>query len=157
MENTPLYIWEHKDAAGQVIGEIHRYVDKDGDKKDIPYYVPDGSGGFKRGIPPALKPYPLFGLNSIKNYAKPIYIVEGQKCQRALATLGLQSVTSILGAGSAESTDWSPLAQAKKAYLLPDNDNAGERYMRDVYRILRRLDLSTSIKIQLFRIGADND
>ena len=151
--SSAVYVWKHKGIDGDVIGEIRRFVDSAGNKKDIPHYNPDGQGGFGSGIPDTLKPYPLFGLGSIKDYARPIHVVEGQKCQRALATLGLQSVTSILGAGSAEKSDWSPLMQAKKVYLLPDHDDAGERYVREVYRILRHLNLANSVKIELFRIG----
>ncbi len=155
MSRIPDYVWHHI-VGINIIGEIHRFYDDGGSKKDIPHYVPS-KRGFKLGIPPLLSPYPLFGLNSVKDFTKSIYVVEGQKCQQAMETLGLQCVTSILGASSAERSDWSPLAQAKRVILMPDNDEAGERYARDVYRILCTLDAKHLIKIKLFKFGGQNN
>ncbi len=95
-------VWRHYDAQGVPFGEIRRVV-KGGKKTDIPCYKADGNGGFDSGIPAELKKnaYPLFGLETLSSAARPLYVVEGQKCHRVMASLGLECVTSILGASNA--------------------------------------------------------
>lgn len=128
-----IFKWPHKLANGTVIGIIVRYSDPDGKKKDIPHYVKTDND-FAPGIPTELKPYPLFGLESYRNPDEPVFVVEGQKVQAALAGLGLQAVTSILGANNAGLSDWSPISSVRTIILLPDQDVQGERYIADVYQ-----------------------
>ena len=131
-----IYKWEHKLADGTIIGEIVRYLTPESEKVDIPHYTP-GKSCFEKGIPEALKPYQLFGLDNYKNPDELLLVVEGQKVQAALAGLGLQTITSILGASNAASSDWSPTKQAKNIYLLPDNDEPGEGYIKGAYDQIR--------------------
>lgn len=68
-----------------------------------------------------------------------IFIVEGEKCVHVLEAVGLVAVTSKGGSKSANKTDWSPLAKFRHACILPDNDEPGREYARDVVGILADL------------------
>ena len=138
------HTWRQKlsENDNDTVGEIKRFELDDGRKVDIPFYKPEG-GGFAKGIPANFaKPYPLFGLDTLLDLDQDVFVPEGQKCQAAFAGLGLQSVTSILGAKNASSSDWSRLHFAKSIVLMPDNDLAGEEYMQSVYQILSLLEVT---------------
>jgi hypothetical protein len=80
--------------------------------------------------------WPLYlgrALDALPN-SGPIYVVEGEKCcDIAVNGLGMRAVTSSHGASSAAKSDWSKLARHDgEIILIPDNDDAGEKYVRDV-------------------------
>jgi hypothetical protein len=135
--NQPVFVWQHLDMNGRVIGNIRRYVDHDGSKSDIPYYHFENDT-FKAGIPEQIKHkgYPLFGLETFCDPSKPLIICEGQKSQAAFAGLGFQCVTSILGANNAHCSNWDTIKNASMIYLIPDNDESGEKYIQDVHQML---------------------
>jgi hypothetical protein len=61
------------------------------------------------------------------------YVVEGEKCAEKLTTECSMAVTSAGGAQAAALTDWSIFVTTKTMpVILPDNDEAGERYAQDV-------------------------
>ena len=72
----------------------------------------------------------LYQLQSVKE-SDTVYIVEGEKAADALSSIGLIASTSQGGSKAASKTDWTPLA-GKEVVILPDNDEAGERYSSDV-------------------------
>lgn len=118
--------WHYKDQQGNDLGYVCRFETEDG-KQVLPYFNPNGESG----IPEALNnKRPLYGLFSLKDKSKPVFIVEGEKCAAALHGLGLQAVTSLGGAQAATKADWSPLEGFEHIILLPDMDRQGEEYNR---------------------------
>lgn len=75
-----------------------------------------------------------------------VWIVEGEKCQEAAASIDLCAVTSAGGSKGAAKTDWKPLA-GREVVILPDNDGDGEGYAADVAKILRELDPPARVRI----------
>jgi hypothetical protein len=76
--------------------------------------------------------------------AKRVYVCEGEKAADAARTLGLVATTSAHGAKAAAKTDWQPMA-GKEVVILPDKDDAGEGYARDVAKNIK--DLAASVRI----------
>jgi DNA primase len=146
--NNPIFVWQHHNAVGQTIGEIKRFIDKQGKKQDIPFYHRDGQK-FKAGIPELLKKngHPLFGLDSFTDNKKVLLVCEGQKAQSAFAGLGFQCVSSILGASSPHRSNWKSIETARVIYLVPDNDASGESYIKFVYEVVSAFKSSPKINI----------
>jgi hypothetical protein len=107
-----------------------------GDTKDFRPFSRNGSGWVISDPPGKL---PLFGLPQLM--ARPderVFVVEGEKCARELATLGLLVTTSAHGAKSAHKTNWQPLT-GRDVVILPDNDPEGSNYARTIAGILQPL------------------
>jgi 5S rRNA maturation endonuclease (ribonuclease M5) len=100
-------------------------------------------GKWKLGDPAG--PLPLYRLPELTT-SKVVFVVEGEKCADALRAIGVPATTSPHGAASAEKSDWAPLA-GKAVVILPDNDDAGRKYARDVARLLVKLDPPALVKI----------
>ncbi len=91
-------------------------------------------------------PLPIFNRTRIKT-AKVVWVVEGEKCVRAMLAAGAIATTSPGGAGKSKHADWTPLS-GKTIYLWPDNDPINEKtkksggieHMRDVAAILEKLE-----------------
>lgn len=149
MSKQLIYTWQHKNTSNQIIGEIKRFIDDKGGKQDIPFYISNGISGFDKGTTEAMKAKgnPLFGIETIKNKNERVIVGEGQKVQAALAGLGYQCITSILGASNARNSDWSVLEGTQEILLFPDNDKFGDNYIKDVVEILNTLDNPPQIKI----------
>jgi hypothetical protein len=97
----------------------------------------DGAWEAKRGQAKAL-PYRLEALGD-----DPIVLlVEGEKCVEALRAIGLAATTSVGGANAARKTDWTGLA-GRTVVAFPDNDAAGQNYVRDVAAALGKGPLPT--------------
>ncbi len=126
------HVWYYLDTGGAEFGRVARY-DGDDEKDCIPFF---GSNGEARG--PA-EPKPLFGLHTLVQPQEPVYIVEGEKCAAALHALGLQAVCSIGGSNAAHVADWTSLEAFREIVLLPDADEPGETYIRDVADMLNSL------------------
>ncbi len=97
----------------------HCFKEIDGKKKWIEYAAPEGDR-------------PLYRLPQIVNH-KTIVLVEGEKCADALASIGIEEVTTAMSGSNAplEKTDWSPL-KGKTVIIWPDNDKTGLGYARDL-------------------------
>jgi AAA domain len=90
---------------------------------------------------------PLFELRKlIARPSERVFVVEGEKCASALATLGLLVTTSAHGAKSAHKSDWQPLA-GRDVVILPDNDLEGRAYAQTVAEILFRVSPRTAVRI----------
>ncbi|MBL8762229.1 MAG: DUF3987 domain-containing protein, partial [Phycisphaerae bacterium] len=63
-----------------------------------------------------------------------VYVCEGEKAADATRAVGLVATTSPHGSKSAGKADWSPVA-GREVAILPDHDDAGERYADDVARL----------------------
>lgn len=152
--------WFYKDKNGEVVGHVRRYESRDLNKTSkqiIPYFNKTEQGSFERGIPDALKTVkPLYGLEHIAKYKDALYIVEGEKCAEALGSL-LQEpcVTSLGGSPSARLADWKQVEALEHYVLIPDNDNAGMKYMKQVYQILQRQ--NPQARFTLFQLPNSED
>ncbi|MCP4354045.1 MAG: AAA family ATPase [Proteobacteria bacterium] len=141
--------WSYKRKDGNVIGHVIRLEnEKEFDtsksrKQIIPYFNDNGQAGIPSGFPAHHR---IYGVDSIKNYSEPLFIVEGEKCAYALQTLGFQAVTSLGGCGQCKLADWSIVKGFKQVYILPDNDKAGQQYAYTVYNQIRKLK-SLTVKI----------
>ncbi|HVM76532.1 MAG TPA: AAA family ATPase, partial [Candidatus Saccharimonadales bacterium] len=92
------------------------------------------------------EPLPIANRAAIRD-AETVLVVEGEKCVRALQSVGIPSTTAPGGAnkGAAEKADWTPLA-GKTVILWPDNDEPDKQFpegkgiahMRNVQRILQQ-------------------
>lgn len=145
-----IYSWEYKTQDGQIIGVVDRLEPEQSNKSSkliIPRFNKDNQGYFIKGIPNEIKgSIPLYGLDTLKR-SEYIYIVEGEKCASALSSLGFSCLTSQGGSKSAYNSDWSIFKELKdrSIILLPDNDEAGIDYMRDVYRLINETNPSLEI------------
>ncbi|WP_292924988.1 DUF3987 domain-containing protein [Nitrosomonas sp.] len=132
-------MWEYRSNQGEPIGYVARF--DDGAKKEIvPYFKCINGHGWQHGS--ATEPHPLFGLDVLNQaeFKRAVFIVEGEKAAAALQSLGLVAITSQGGSNAAHKTDWKSLNGRELVYLLPDNDEAGESYIKTVATILMSLD-----------------
>ncbi|WP_022947771.1 YfjI family protein [Methylohalobius crimeensis] len=139
------YAWRYT-QDGRTLGLVARY-DKPGEKKVVvPFFKPNGQGWKPGGLP---TPRPLFGMDTIRP-GKTTFVSEGEKAAAALHSLGLPCVTSQGGSQAAAKADWKPLRNAGRVIILPDANEPGEGYARDVCKALSGLDKPP--KIQLARL-----
>lgn len=134
--------WTYQDAAGEPVGVIVRWDTPDG--KDIRPVSKTTKGWTVEGMP---EPRPLYRLPGL--LARPdekVYVTEGEKAADAAASIGLLATTSPHGCESARKANWRPLA-GREAVILPDNDDAGRKYARDVASILVKQNQGTRVKI----------
>lgn len=140
-----IHVWTYRNEAGEPIGYDARYDHADGRKDVIPFFgataKPQASG----------KPKPLFGLETKRTRGDEHFIAEGAKCAAALHSLDMPCVTSQGGACSARDADWSPLEWVTKIIIIPDNDEAGEKYASDVAEILSKLPGKRRVRIARLR------
>ena len=140
-----IHAWSYFALDGLPFGAVGRYQDS-GKKDIVPFFKKSGSS-WTPGI--ELNPRPLFGLNRLAKHPKDkaVFIVEGEKSAAALQQLDITALTSLGGSSAAKQSDWKPLNGYKIVYLLPDNDQPGEHYMKDVYRALTDLPEPPQIKV----------
>lgn len=76
-----------------------------------------------------------------------IYFVEGEKDADNLNSIGLVATTSVGGASgfNKHKEKYKKYFKNKVVYIIPDNDDAGEKYAMDVYKTLS--DVTGKIKI----------
>ncbi|MFN7022271.1 MAG: DUF3987 domain-containing protein, partial [Phycisphaerales bacterium] len=123
--------WTYHDADGDPVGLVLRWNTPTG--KDVRPVSKTPGGWIIGGMP---TPRPLYALPDL--LALPpksrVYIAEGEKAADAARAVGLVATTSPHGAKSASKADWAPLA-GHNVVVLPDRDDAGERYADDVARL----------------------
>lgn len=122
--------WRYHNAAGDPVGLVVRWDTPTG--KDIrPVSLKADRSGWTIGGMPTLRP--LYGLPNLLAAPKglPVYVTEGEKAADAAREVGLLATTSPHGSSAADKADWSPLA-GRDVVILPDRDDAGERYAADV-------------------------
>lgn len=137
--------WWYRNVAGESIGAVARFDSINGSGKQIiPFFKPDGCGGFKAGGP--TNPV-LFGAEWLNGHKAPAFVVEGEKVAAALQSLDLAAVTSQGGANKAAGGDWAVLAGVPVVYLLPDCDRPGEAYARDSCKVLSRLQPAPAVRV----------
>jgi putative DNA primase/helicase len=132
---TLRWCWQYLSRDGvAVLGIAARYDYPGGAKEVIPFFQPDGQGGWKQGHPKGKK-RPLFGLYTLGRPG-PVFVCEGEKDTTTLHELGLPAVTSPGGCQQAHYADWSVLADVPKLILWPDADAPGAKYVGKVAEIL---------------------
>ncbi len=125
-------LWVYTDPDGSQMGIIIRWDHANGNKDFRPVSL-NGSGWTLRGMS---EPRPLYKLPALAK-ADCIYVTEGEKAADAAIACGLVATTSSHGSRSAAKSDWSAL-RGKEVVILPDHDDAGERYANEVSRLAGR-------------------
>jgi AAA domain len=142
-------IYEYPRPDGRPCMAVARYESPDGRRKTIrPLTHSDGAwrpGGLPEEDRPPYRAPSLVSLGTDRT----VFLVEGEKCADAIVALGLPATTSIGGSGGARRTDWSLLA-GRDVVVLPDRDDAGERYLADVAACLA--DLHPPAKVRVWRV-----
>ncbi len=125
--------WTYHDAGGDPVGLVVRWNTPTGKDVRPVSRKADGSGWCIGGMP---TPRPLYALPDL--LATPagsrVYVTEGERAADAARAVGLVATTSAHGSKSASKADWSPVA-GRDVVILPDRDDAGERYADDVARL----------------------
>jgi hypothetical protein len=123
----------YEDKTGKEVGVVVRWDTPDGKHIRQLSLQTNGSGWAIKGMPP---PRPLYALSELlaTRPGDRLYITEGEKAADAVRAIGLIATTSAGGSMAASRTDWSPVAQCE-VVILPDHDEAGERYAADVARL----------------------
>ncbi|HRQ74250.1 MAG TPA: AAA family ATPase [Phycisphaerales bacterium] len=130
-------LWTYTNAAGEPVGLVVRWnrppKEPGGEPgKEIQPVSKLAGGWANKGMP---TPRPLYGLpDLLTTPAARVFIVEGEKAADAARAVGLVATTSPHGSKSANKADWSPLS-GRDVVVLPDHDDAGERYALDVARL----------------------
>ena len=132
-----IHTWDYT-HEGQKIGCVVRYEDGQGHKEVIPFFQSNGKAGIPKGLS-----IPLYGRTDPAY----VFVTEGEKDVDAVLQLGLAAITSQGGSGAARKADWSALKSVGKVFLLPDNDKAGQGYVRDVITILQAQNPERELKI----------
>ncbi len=138
---TRTAMWPYHDADGILVAVVGRW-----DAADGKTFRPVSRHGdiWRIGDPPGK--WPIYRLPGILKSSGPICITEGEKCADVAVGIGLTATTSAHGAHSPHKTDWAPLA-GRDAIILPDADDAGERYAVAVARMLMALTPPARVKI----------
>ena len=152
------WAWEYQDRSGETIAIVARYDGALG-KKYYRQYFKEGDT-WREG---RSSPTPLYGLDLLPQlHSGPqLFIVEGEKVAAALQSLGFVAVTSMGGACSAHTADWTLLRDIPPEVdivFLPDNDSAGLQYIQTIASILRDMGLQNplwQVSIGVTSPGAD--
>jgi hypothetical protein len=130
---TPNALWIYLDPERKPMGVVLRWDTPSGKRVRPVSRKLDGSGWVVGGMP---TPRPLYWLPELlaTGPGARVYVTEGEKAAEAARSLGLVATTSPHGAKSASKADWSPLA-GRDVVILPDHDDAGEKYADDVIRL----------------------
>ena len=118
--------WTYHNADGDPVGVVVRW--DTGSGKRIRPVSRNGVGWHAGGMP---APRPLYGLPELLESEGVVYVCEGEKAADAARACGMTATTSAQGSKSARKADWHPLA-GRDVVILPDADEPGERYARDV-------------------------
>ena len=127
----PVFTSVFRDADGQVLGAVARFVKSDGSKIDLPYTFCENLDTHEKmwrwrgwqGL------RPLYGLDALAvDQERPVLVVEGEKCKNAAdaAQPGYAVITWHGGAGNWDKTDWSAV-QNRRVILWPDCDSQREK------------------------------
>ncbi|MDR0249851.1 MAG: hypothetical protein LBI35_00815 [Burkholderiales bacterium] len=123
----PVQSWTYRDAQGNTLGLVYRFLKSDGGKDVLPCvfarHAETGAEDWRWLAFP--EPRPLYGLNTLKESGT-VLVVEGEKCaDAARAALGPDTSVSVVswpgGCKAASKADWKSLA-GRKVVLWPDCD-----------------------------------
>ena len=140
------HVWEYRSNQGEPIGYVARFDDSK-KKEIVPYFKRINGHEWQHGS--ATEPRPLFGLDVLSqaDNKRAVFVVEGEKAAAAMQSLGFVAITSQGGSNVAHKADWKLLNGRERVYLLPDNDEPGEGYIKDVAAILMSLEKPPALSI----------
>lgn len=139
----PSYNWSYFNRDDEVIREVFQWGEKA--EKEIRQVSQIESGEWIIGTDH--QKHPLYRLNEIINRNdETVFVCEGEKSADAANTIGLLATTSLGGCNAYERTYWRPLT-GRTVFILPDNDEPGEKYADDVAELLARLRPAARVKI----------
>lgn len=126
--------WSYTNASGEPVGLVIRWNTPTGKDVRPVSRKRDGSAWIIGGMP---TPRPLYGLPALlaTRPGDRVYVVEGEPAADAARSIGLTATTSPHGSKSAGNADWTPLA-GREVVIAPDRDDAGDRYAKDVARLV---------------------
>lgn len=132
---SDVYVYTNPDTGRIDLLKLRR--DLPGGSKTF-FQASVGADGRVYGKAPP-KPWPLANRTAVKASSQ-VVVVEGEKCVKALASVGVAATCAPTGGreGGAADCDWSPLA-GKTVIFWPDHDpedgegvRGGHRHMREV-------------------------
>ena len=136
VRGAPQATWCYRNAAGQVLGYIYRFVTSDGGKEVLPLswcrHEVSGKTGW-RWISFAL-PRPLYGLDRLADRPDAtVLITEGEKCADvgAVELSDLVSVSWPGGSKAVDKSDWLALA-GRKVVIWPDCDAQAHKHTQQI-------------------------
>lgn len=135
--------WTYRDRTGRPVGMVIRW-DTDTGKEFRPIAL--NSEGWTVGAMPA--PRLIYQLDQINSAdaSRTIVVVEGEKAAEAALSIGLLATTSPGGSNAATQADWTPLA-GRSVAIIPDNDEPGAKYARQVANILLKLNPAAIVRM----------
>ncbi len=123
--------YDYLDLEGKLLFQVCRFRQQDG-SKTFRQRRPDGNGGWKWSVEGIdLVPYRLPELI----HAEEVFIVEGEKDADRLNSEGLTATCNAQGAGKWKAS-YAQYFRGKRIYIIPDNDDAGQKHALDVARSL---------------------
>lgn len=142
----PAGCWAYHEEDGKEVFRVVRFESSQG-KSFRP--ISRTVDGWVIGDPPGK--LPLFRLPELLNpdpetWEGLVVVCEGEKAADGAQSLGLVATTSAHGAKSPQKTDWSPLA-GRNVVILPDNDEAGTQYAKEVSALLEQLEPRAAVSI----------
>jgi putative DNA primase/helicase len=146
----PARSWEYRDAAGTLLGLVHRFDVKGGKEIRTLVYAEHAKYGREwrwLGFP---RPRPLFNLHHLAlRPDAPVVVTEGELAADAAAQLlrGYVVITSPGGAKAAKAADWSVLIDRREVTLWPDQDEPGQAYARSVIAMLQGAGVTGAIRV----------
>lgn len=133
--------WVYANEWGAEVAYVLRWDKPDGSKYIRP--VSRVAGGWT--IQAQADPRLLYRLPELAA-ADVVWVTEGEKAADALRAIGLTATTSAGGSKAARKTDWSPL-KGIEVVILPDFDEPGEAYARDVIAELELLTEPPKVRV----------
>jgi len=134
--------YSYTDRTGAPTRTVHRKVDATADKR----FTQSGQTSGQTEL------YRLPKVIAAVAAGTTVYLVEGEKDVHALESLGGVATTSPMGASNWAKVDRSPLVGAH-VIVVPDQDEAGARYCRDVVATLTNL--AASVRLGRPKAGKD--
>lgn len=136
VRGLPQAQWCYRDASGQVLGYIYRFVTSDGGKEVLPlsWCRHEVTGKCAWRWISFATPRPLYGLDRLADRPEAtVLVTEGEKCSDAAVgeLPDLVSVSWPGGSKAVDKADWLPLA-GRKVVLWPDCDAQTHKHTQEV-------------------------
>lgn len=128
--SEPPTFYDYCDEHGEVLFQVVRHANP----KTFRQRAPDGRGGWTWSVK-GVRQVPYCLPEILARPDDPVMVVEGEKDADRLRSLGMLATCNAGGAGKWRESHAEPL-RGRRVYVLPDNDEAGERHAEDVARSL---------------------
>ncbi|MDR0770736.1 MAG: hypothetical protein LBE75_06010 [Burkholderiales bacterium] len=151
----PCAMWTYRDADGNVLGHVFRFITSAGGKEILPCcwarHAESGTEEWRWMAFPVARP--LYGLDRLAAHPRgSVMVVEGEKCADAFYGVFPErpAVTWPGGCKALDKADWSPLA-GRDVIIWPDFDDPGRAAAR---RLSGRL-VSLGCKVRIIDVPDD--